>query len=47
MFQARLAIDKNLREIPDPWLRRREENILQVQRDYGYNRTDAEKFYEM
>ena len=42
-----LNANRDLRNIPDSGLRRREHTIKKLEATYGYSREDAEKVYEM
>ena len=46
-MQQYLNAQRNLRDIEDPSLRSREWQIMQIQKTYGYDRTNAEKVLEM
>ena len=45
-MNSKLQVDKELRDIPDGLVRFREEQIMRIQHEYGYDRVTAAKVYE-
>ena len=46
-MQDKLATDRELRDIHDPFLRNREHSIRRIEKSFGYSRDDSEKVYDI